>query len=102
MFLSATPTHSNHVSGEFALEQLVWSGAAAFKQALPTVWFGAGSTPAGYARSSGPLTVLNVLGSGHMVPLDKPAEALDMLMRCLCDRVGRSLVFKLSHDFAFP
>jgi carboxypeptidase C (cathepsin A) len=78
---SPTTAYSNHVSGEFALEQLVWSGATVFKQALPSVWLGAGSTPAGYARSSGPLTVLNVLGSGHMVPLDKPAEALDMLNR---------------------
>jgi carboxypeptidase C (cathepsin A) len=80
-FSVCVSARSNHVSAEAALEQLAWSGAAAFAQAAPNVWFGAGSAPAGYARSSGPLTVLVVLGSGHMVPLDKPADALDMLTR---------------------
>ena len=35
--------------------------------------------PAGVIRSHGGLTYLNVFASGHMVPLDQPAAALEML-----------------------
>jgi hypothetical protein len=71
----------NHVGVEKALDNLAWSGKAAFNAATLDVWMPHGDKPAGYARSAGSLTLLLVLGSGHMVPMDKPPEALDMLRR---------------------
>lgn len=38
---------------------------------------------AGYYRSAQGLTMLQVLGAGHMVPMDQPVNALDMLTRFL-------------------
>lgn len=76
----------NHIGVERSLDALQWSGRGAFTQATPGVWLGPNSHPVGYARHSGPLTLLLVMGSGHMVPLDKPAEALDMLKRFIDGR----------------
>ena len=72
----------NHMGVEKALDALQWSGRNGFNQAAPAVWLDhGGNRPLGYARNSGPLTLLLVMGSGHMVPLDRPSEALDMLRR---------------------
>ena len=77
----------NHMGVEKALDALKWSGRSAFSQAVPDVWLGPdGSRPSGYARSSGPLTLLFVMGAGHMVPLDRPEEALDMLRRFITSK----------------
>lgn len=70
-------------------ESLKWSGAAAFKNATRTIWRVALPGPAtdnavevaGYATSSGPLTVLLVRDAGHMVPADQPLWAIDMINR---------------------
>jgi len=36
---------------------------------------------AGFVRSTGPLTFLVVLDSGHLMPMDQPARALDLVYR---------------------
>jgi hypothetical protein len=36
---------------------------------------------AGFVRSTGPLTFLVVLDSGHLLPMDQPARALDLVYR---------------------
>ena len=66
-----------------ALNGLNWKGASEFRTAAHSVWTGAGKDgrPKGYVSSAGPLSLLLVLGSGHMVPMDKPEDALDMLHR---------------------
>lgn len=73
----------NHVSVEKGLENLQWNGAKAYMNAAQDIWYASSRdvTPAGYVRTSGPLSLLFVRDSGHMVPMDKPREALDMLNR---------------------
>ena len=79
----------NHVGNEALLQGLVWSGQKDFHAASRAVWLPVGGgaagegRPGGYAKSSGLLTYLVVAGAGHMVPLDVPAAALDMIGRFL-------------------
>lgn len=71
---------------------LEWSGAERFRNAaVRTIWRvrkqkdrsddGNETTLAGYATASGPLTVVLVRDSGHMVPADQPFNALDLINR---------------------
>jgi len=64
---------------------LEWSGAEQFKNATRTIWrvHGDNATDdvAGYATTSGPLTVLLVRNAGHMVPADQPIWGLDLINR---------------------
>jgi carboxypeptidase C (cathepsin A) len=60
---------------------LEWSGAEAFNNAVNTTWMptesnadGAGS----YITAQG-FTFLKVKNAGHMVPMDQPYNALEML-----------------------
>ena len=57
-----------------------WAGADAFAAAKPVEWQ-VGGVPAGSAKSANGLTMLRVYAAGHMVPMDQPAAALDMLQR---------------------
>ena len=60
---------------------LEWSGKAAFNAEGMHDWNGGhgAEAPSGQARSSGPFTFLRVYDAGHMVPLDQPEGALDMV-----------------------
>lgn len=59
---------------------LEWPGKEGFNKVEPKVWTSKiTGTPAGKARSSGGLTFLQVFAAGHMVPLDQPEHALDMV-----------------------
>jgi len=66
---------------------LKWSGAEQFANATRTIWRvqcadGDNATDvAGYATTSGPLTVLLVRDAGHMVPADQPIWGLDLINR---------------------
>ncbi|VVC29665.1 Serine carboxypeptidase, serine active site,Serine carboxypeptidases, histidine active [Cinara cedri] len=64
---------------------LRWSGAEHFKNATRTIWRVRGlentTNVAGYATSFGPLTLLLVRNAGHMVPVDQPARAHEMITR---------------------
>ncbi|TKY72654.1 Serine carboxypeptidase 49 [Spatholobus suberectus] len=55
-----------------------WSGQKAFGTS-PTVKFVVDGAEAGSLNSYGPLSFLKVHGAGHMVPMDQPKAALQML-----------------------
>ncbi|MED6220612.1 hypothetical protein PIB30_046374 [Stylosanthes scabra] len=57
-----------------------WSGQKEFKEA-PAVQFKVNGEEAGSLSSHGPLTFLKVYKAGHLVPMDQPEAALDMLTR---------------------
>ncbi|KAJ9118615.1 hypothetical protein QFC22_003835 [Naganishia vaughanmartiniae] len=69
----------NFVGNEAMVEQtLQWSGQRAFGQQSLREWTVDGKS-AGTTKSYGPLTFATVYGAGHMVPYDKPKQALQML-----------------------
>ncbi|XP_039159185.1 serine carboxypeptidase-like isoform X2 [Eucalyptus grandis] len=55
-----------------------WSGQKRFGTS-PTVPFVVAGAKAGLMKSYGPLTFLKVHNAGHMVPMDQPKAALQML-----------------------
>ncbi|PIA19775.1 alpha/beta-hydrolase [Coemansia reversa NRRL 1564] len=55
-----------------------WSGKSQFNDAIDKQW-NVGSTYAGEIRVSNNLTFVRIFGAGHMVPIDQPAHALEML-----------------------
>ncbi|KAK7354781.1 hypothetical protein VNO80_20267 [Phaseolus coccineus] len=55
-----------------------WSGQKAFGTS-PTVKFVVEGVDSGSLNSYGPLSFLKVYGAGHMVPMDQPKAALEML-----------------------
>jgi len=89
----------NHLGTEKMLEELQWAGRDAWVQAQPGVWL-VDKQPAGYIKTYKNLQSLLVLNAGHMVPMDVPKHAFDMIARFLADQdfssgsavVGVSLV----------
>ncbi|KAH7488162.1 Pheromone-processing carboxypeptidase KEX1 [Phytophthora ramorum] len=72
----------NHYGTEKLLLNLNWSGSDAYQQAHKYTWRVEGrKEPAGFAQQGGNLTYLVVTGAGHMVPMDVPDVAADMLHR---------------------
>ncbi|QCD88134.1 serine carboxypeptidase-like [Vigna unguiculata] len=57
-----------------------WSGQKGF-EASPTVKFVVDGAESGTLNSHGPLSFLKVHDAGHMVPMDQPKVALEMLKR---------------------
>jgi len=76
----------NSLGTEKLYWNLEWSGQLAYQSAARKPWKVNG-TMAGLARSAGNLTQLLVLGAGHMVPRDQPANSLAMLNRFLSDEL---------------
>jgi len=70
----ATPLTLNMVKA------LQWKGKADFDKAERKMWR-INSDLAGYSKSSGNFTLLQVRGAGHMVPYDQPMRAFDMINR---------------------
>ncbi|KAI7737284.1 hypothetical protein M8C21_020041 [Ambrosia artemisiifolia] len=60
------------------VDAMVWSGQKNFVTAS-NVPFVVGGKEAGVMKNYGPLTFLKVHNAGHMVPMDQPAAALQML-----------------------
>ncbi|KAJ7739216.1 Alpha/Beta hydrolase protein [Mycena metata] len=72
----------NWIGNEAWTLLLEWSGQAEFRaQALREWSVGVDGRRAGQTRSAGGLTFATVDGAGHMVPYDKPKEALEMVNR---------------------
>jgi len=73
----------NHVGNEILLEKLPWSKAKDWMLAERFVWRANGKVgngqPAGYMKQFENLSFLKVLNSGHMVPMDQPSVALEMM-----------------------
>ena len=67
------------------VDVMQWQHADAFASAPQQTWHVNGQ-PAGLAKSAGGLTFLQVFQAGHMVPMDQPVAALDMLHRVLDGR----------------
>ncbi|KAG5176491.1 Alpha/Beta hydrolase protein [Tribonema minus] len=81
----------NHVGNERWLSELSWSGAQAYRESDRGAWVvesGDIEGPAGYYKKSANngLAYLLVRGAGHMVPMDVPKAALDMLTRFLNEK----------------
>ncbi|KIR37376.1 cathepsin A (carboxypeptidase C) [Cryptococcus deuterogattii MMRL2647] len=68
----------NHVANELWMERLEWSGKEGYNAADFNDWVVDGHR-AGEFKTYGNLTMLKIRGAGHMVPYDKPKEALSMV-----------------------
>lgn len=73
----------NHLGTEKMLSQLKWSGSSEWSTSRNAVWSSDGQNPAGFVKAYKNLAFLVVLDAGHMVPLSKPKESLDMITRFL-------------------
>lgn len=72
----------NHYGTEKLLLHLDWNGSAEYQEAKKYTWMAAHrSDPAGFAQQGGNLTYVVVANGGHMVPLDVPDVAADMMRR---------------------
>ena len=70
----------NHVGNENALENLPWKYRDHYIQAERYGWVAPSiQSLGGYAKEFENLTFLKVLDAGHMVPMDVPEVALDMM-----------------------
>jgi len=72
----------NWVGGLSWTSNLVWNGQKLFNSANFTNW-NVGGNVAGSSKNALNLTFLKVSAAGHMVPMDQPKNALDMLKRFL-------------------
>lgn len=72
----------NYLGGQAWTLNMDWSGKDAFNKAPVNTWK-VGTGAAGKSRSAQGLTFLQVFEAGHMVPMDQPMNALDMLHRFL-------------------
>ncbi|KAI0264975.1 serine carboxypeptidase [Gloeopeniophorella convolvens] len=72
----------NWVGNEAWTRALEWNGQAAFAGQALREWAVDGKR-VGLTRSAGGFTFASVEGAGHMVPYDKPVEALAMINRWL-------------------
>ncbi|KEH29968.1 serine carboxypeptidase-like protein [Medicago truncatula] len=68
-----------------------WSGQKQFA-ASKTVQFVVDGTQAGLLNSYGPLSFLKVNGAGHMVPMDQPKAALQMLANWMHGNLNRTSI----------
>ncbi|KAL6598706.1 hypothetical protein ACP70R_046104 [Stipagrostis hirtigluma subsp. patula] len=62
------------------VNSMVWSGQQNFSEA-PMLPFKANGKEAGMLKSYGSLSFLKVYNAGHMVPMDQPEAALEMLKK---------------------
>jgi len=69
-----------HLGVEKMLASLSWQGSDGWSKAQPGIWIYE-KAPAGYYKKYNNLESLLVLNSGHMVPMDLPAIAFDMISK---------------------
>ncbi|KAG9007868.1 hypothetical protein FRB94_013924 [Tulasnella sp. JGI-2019a] len=74
----------NWIGNKKWTEQLEWTGHDAFVAQELKPWYVNGAA-AGLTRAANGLTFATVHAAGHMVPYDKPVEALELLNRWLKD-----------------
>jgi hypothetical protein len=68
----------NALGTEAYLREMEWPGQQAWRQAPRALWR-AGGEAAGYVKSVHNLSFVVVLNSGHLVPMDQPRAALDLV-----------------------
>ncbi|OBA20680.1 alpha/beta-hydrolase, partial [Metschnikowia bicuspidata var. bicuspidata NRRL YB-4993] len=74
----------NYMGAELMLQNLEWDGHRGFSEHVPTYDWRHDGAAAGYLRSEGNLTYVNVFNASHMVPYDKPEVSramVDLLYR---------------------
>ncbi|KAJ0963573.1 hypothetical protein J5N97_028695 [Dioscorea zingiberensis] len=71
------------------VHSMEWSGQQKFVSSAETS-FNVGGAEAGILKSHGPLSFLKVHNAGHMVPMDQPKAALEMLRRWTYGELGES------------
>ncbi|ESW04313.1 hypothetical protein PHAVU_011G084700 [Phaseolus vulgaris] len=79
------------------VQAMEWSGQKAFGIS-PTGKFVVDGAEAGSLNSYGPLTFLKVHGAGHMVPMDQPKAALQMLTSWTGGKLNASSSPSFSHQ----
>ncbi|KAF9527152.1 serine carboxypeptidase [Crepidotus variabilis] len=82
IYVGANDWICNWIGNEAWTLDLEWSQQEEFNGQVLRDWKVDGKV-AGQTRSAGGLTFATVLGAGHMVPYDKPKEALELLTRWL-------------------
>jgi len=75
----------NYLGGQAWVNDLKWSGQKQFQSLDLKEWKVQNKT-AGLAKSYNGFTFLEVFAAGHMVPMDQPVNALDMLKRFLTNQ----------------
>jgi len=71
----------NYLGGEAWASQLQWPGQPGYNRANWQQWTTSSGSNAGRSKTYGGLTFLEVANAGHMVPMDQPANALDMVTK---------------------
>lgn len=71
----------NHVGNEVALENLPWQGKEEYSRAERYAWWSSASSKSasGFMKEHDNLSFLKCLNSGHMMPMDVPDTALEMM-----------------------
>ncbi|KAH8051461.1 serine carboxypeptidase [Aureococcus anophagefferens] len=87
----------NHVGVDRSLRALDWTGKADFARAEARPWLRSGHV-AGFLKRARNLALLAVKDSGHMVPMDQPAAALDMMRPSSATRPSRRRREEASFD----
>ncbi|KAJ3556505.1 hypothetical protein NM688_g1992 [Phlebia brevispora] len=80
LYVGANDWICNWVGNERMSLAMEWSGHEDFNKEPLRDW-NVGDNVAGLTRNAGPLTFATVYGAGHMVPYDKPKEALELTPR---------------------
>ncbi|KAG1863717.1 Alpha/Beta hydrolase protein [Suillus subluteus] len=75
----------NWIANKLWVDKLDWTGRSAYVNESWKSWYVDGEK-AGETKNAGPLTFATVLGAGHMVPHDKPAEAQALVSRWLANQ----------------
>ena len=88
----------HHIGTEKVLDKLKWSGQKEWLNTKPGIWTVEGKT-AGYIRSYLNLKYLLVINTGHMVPLNNPIAALEMLSKFINKKDFSSGVSKIQPLF---
>jgi carboxypeptidase C (cathepsin A) len=91
----------NHLGTDKMLRLLPWTGQSEWLKSQPGVWI-VDKQPAGYIQSFKNLHSLLVLDSGHMVPMDQPRIALDMITRFVTNKAFSAGLSKLGVEPTDP
>lgn len=75
----------NWLGGQAWTNALPWSGSLGFRTAKNTTYVVDGAE-AGTFKSFKGLTFMKLAGSGHLVPMDKPKAALDMVQKFMAGK----------------
>uniref|UniRef100_A0A7S4HSQ4 Carboxypeptidase n=2 Tax=Odontella aurita TaxID=265563 RepID=A0A7S4HSQ4_9STRA len=83
----------NHVGNEVALQKLPWSRSGEWTVAPRYAWrLGDDNNvpPVGFIQETGNLSFLKIPNAGHMVPMDQPVVALEMIRTFIYGRSFKS------------